>query len=107
MKIAFIVLSVICALSGVYIATDGGGWIIAAPLISGTLLSAFAASVLHGFDRQVAATKELHAAIIALANGEQTAPLDRLSKDKEIPEHILREKQKDEMLGRTIFKPKP
>ena len=105
MKIVFIVLSVICVLSGVYIATDGGGWISATPLIAGAFLSAFAASVLHGFDRQVAATKELHGAIVASAKGEE--PSLPTVEDNEAPEHILRAKYEDDMAGRTLFKPKP
>lgn len=53
-----------------------------ASLISGALLSAFAASVIHGLEQQVAATKELHAAIVGKSKGEKPSLLDRLSQDK-------------------------
>ena len=44
-------------------------WAVA--LFCSALFNAFAASVLHGFDRQVAATKELHSAIVASGKGEE------------------------------------
>ena len=109
MKIVFIVLAVVCVLPGVYlgalaIAGLPDVWPYVTSLITGGLLSAFAASVLHGFDRQVAATKELHSAIVASAKGEE--PSLPTAGETEIPEEILREKQKDDMAGRTLFKPK-
>ncbi|MDA8552973.1 hypothetical protein N9L14_01075 [Alphaproteobacteria bacterium] len=109
MKIVFIVLAVGCVLPGGYmgalvIAGVPDVWPYATSLIAGALLSAFAASVLHGFDRQIAATKELHAAIVASATGEE--PSLPTAGATEIPEEILREKQKDDMAGRTLFKPK-
>ena len=109
MKIVFIVLAVVCVLSGGYmgalaIAGLPDVWPYVTSLITGGLLSAFAASVLHGFDRQVAATKELHGAIVASAKGEE--PALPTVEDNEVPEHVVRAKYEDDMAGRTLFKPK-
>ena len=54
--------------------------------------------------RQVAATKELHGAIVASAKGEE--PSLPTVEDNEVPGHIVRAKYEDDMAGRTLFKPK-
>ena len=119
MKIAFILLAIAClagaAFVGIYGLLEYAYWedleeimylfLPFASLISGALLSAFAASVLHGFDRQVAATKELHGAIVASAKGEE--PSLPTVEDNEVPEHLVRAKYEDDMAGRTLFRPKP
>ena len=110
MKIVFILLAVVCVLPGVYlgalaIAGLPDVWPYVTSLITGGLLSAFAASVLHGFDRQITATKELHSAIVASAKGEE--PALPTVEDNEVPEHLVRAKYEDDMAGRTLFKPKP
>ena len=120
MKIVFIVLAIVCCFGAVLVVGSAAILLISEPwsdfedvaylfpvmtlLISGALLSAFAASVLHGFDRQVAATKELHSAIVASAKGEE--PSLPAVEDNEVPEHIVRAKYEDDMAGRTLFKPK-
>ena len=120
MKIVFIVLAIVCCFVAVLVGSAAillisEPWndfedvaylfLIMTLLISGALLSAFAASVLHGFDRQVAATKELHGAIVASAKGEE--PSLPTVEDNEVPEHLVRAKYEDDMAGRTLFRPKP
>ena len=98
MKIVFIVLAIVCCFGAVLVGSAAillilEPWndfedvaylfLIMTLLISGALLSAFAASVLHGFDRQVAATKELHSAIVASAKGEE--PSLPTVEDNEVP----------------------
>ena len=119
MKIVFIVLAVVCFFLALLVGSaailllsepfndfEDVAYLfqIMAVLVSGGMLSAFAASVLHGFDRQVAATKELHSAIVASAKGEE--PALPTVEDNEVPEHIVRAKYEDDMAGRTLFKPK-
>lgn len=98
MKIVFIVLAIVCCFVAVLVGSAAillisEPWndfedvaylfLIMTLLISGALLSAFAASVLHGFDRQVAATKELHSAIVASGKGEE--PSLPTVEDNEVP----------------------
>jgi len=99
MKIVFIVLAVVCFFLALLVGSAAilllsepfndfedvaYLFLIMTLLISGALLSAFAASVLHGFDRQVAATKELHSAIVASAKGEEPS-LPTVEEDNEVP----------------------
>lgn len=110
MKETFSILAVVSLVAALVSIVFAIGWDSlqaiswAVALVCSALFNAFAASVLHGFDRQVAATKQLHSAIIASAKGEE--PSLPAVEDNEVPEHIVRAKYEDDMAGRTLFKPK-